>query len=81
MPVAVGFCAGVLAWFLMLSQNSGAGFVATTILGVLASITSALFGEAAGLFEAADSAPGSALGAAFVLLIWAAVSGLDRGTE
>jgi uncharacterized membrane protein YeaQ/YmgE (transglycosylase-associated protein family) len=81
-PIVVGFCAGVIAWFLMPRMSGSQGFAATTILGMIASVASALFAEAAGFFPTGDSEriAGSALGAAVVLLLWAAING-ERGHE
>ena len=77
LPLLVGFVAGVMAWLLMPRVTGFYGFVVTTILGIVASLASALFGEAAGLYQAGNSAriSGSAFGAALVLLVWAGFTG------
>ena len=79
-PIIVGFGAGVLAWFLMSRSDAPFGFIVTTSLGMIASLATALFGEAAGWYEIGDNAriAGSALGAAVVLLLWAAINQGER---
>jgi uncharacterized membrane protein YeaQ/YmgE (transglycosylase-associated protein family) len=79
MPIIVGFGTGVLAWLLMPRSDAPYGLIVTTILGMIASVATALFGDAAGLYETGNNAriAGSALGAAVVLLIWAVLSRHD----
>ena len=79
-PIIVGFGAGAFAWLLMPRSEAPYGFIVTTILGLIASVATALFGEAAGLYETGDNTriAGSAFGAAVVLLLWAAINQTER---
>jgi uncharacterized membrane protein YeaQ/YmgE (transglycosylase-associated protein family) len=74
-PMTVGFGAGVLAWLLMHSYPDRHGFLLTTILGTMAGISTALLGHVAGWFQIGDAegVAGAGLGAAVVLLVWAAL--------
>jgi uncharacterized membrane protein YeaQ/YmgE (transglycosylase-associated protein family) len=75
LSMTIGFATGMLAWLLMPREQDHQGFVLTTILGTISGAATALFGHAAGWFQIGDleGIAGAALGAAIVLVLWAAI--------
>lgn len=61
--IVIGFCAGVIAKFLMPGDNEPSGFVLTTILGVVGAIVATYLGQSLGWYSAGE-------GAVIVLAIW-----------
>ena len=74
--IAIGFVAGVIAKFLMPGKNEPAGFILTTILGIVGAFVATYLGQALGWYGPNEGAGliGAVVGAVIVLAIWAAIS-------
>lgn len=74
--IVVGFVAGVIAKFLMPGTNEPAGFVMTTILGIVGAFVASFLGQALGWYEPGEGAGliGAVVGAIVLLLVWGIVS-------
>ena len=74
--IIIGFVAGVIAKFLMPGDNEPAGFILTTILGIVGAFVATYLGQAIGWYKAGENAGliGAVVGAVIVLLIWGMVS-------
>jgi uncharacterized membrane protein YeaQ/YmgE (transglycosylase-associated protein family) len=74
--IVIGFVAGVIAKFLMPGKNEPAGFILTTILGIVGAFVATYLGQAegAGLI-------GAVVGAVIVLAVWAAISSRTTRTD
>ena len=74
--IFIGFVAGVIAKFLMPGKNEPAGFILTTILGIVGAIVATYLGQALGWYGPNEGAGliGAVVGAVIVLAIWAAIS-------
>jgi uncharacterized membrane protein YeaQ/YmgE (transglycosylase-associated protein family) len=70
--IVIGFVAGVIAKLLHPGRNEPAGFVLTTILGIIGAFVATYLGQAMGFYRADESAGllGAVLGAIIVLVIW-----------
>lgn len=74
--IIVGFVAGVVAKFLMPGSNEPAGFVLTTILGIIGAFVASYLGQALGWYSPGEGAGiiGAVVGAIIVLMVWAFLS-------
>ncbi|WID95955.1 GlsB/YeaQ/YmgE family stress response membrane protein [Bosea vestrisii] len=74
--IIVGFVAGVVAKFLMPGSNEPAGFVLTTILGIVGAFVASYLGQALGWYAPGEGAGiiGAIVGAVIVLVVWAFLS-------
>jgi uncharacterized membrane protein YeaQ/YmgE (transglycosylase-associated protein family) len=74
--VIIGFLAGVIAKFITPGTNEPAGFILTTILGIVGAFVATWLGQALGWYRPGEGAGliGAVIGAIIVLLIWAAVT-------
>jgi uncharacterized membrane protein YeaQ/YmgE (transglycosylase-associated protein family) len=74
--IIIGFIAGVIAKFITPGRNEPAGFVLTTILGIVGAFLATYLGQAIGWYRAGEGAGliGAVVGAVIVLVIWAAVA-------
>src|SRR5215207_3017191 len=74
--IFIGFVAGVIAKFLMPGKNEPAGFILTTILGIVGAFVATYLGQALGWYGPNEGAGliGAVVGAVIVLAIWAAIS-------
>ena len=72
----IGFLAGVIAKFITPGTNEPAGFILTTILGIVGAFVATWLGQALGWYRPGEGAGliGAVIGAIIVLLIWAAVT-------
>ncbi|HLQ19401.1 MAG TPA: GlsB/YeaQ/YmgE family stress response membrane protein [Tabrizicola sp.] len=74
--IVIGFLAGVIAKFIMPGdRNEPAGFVLTTILGIVGAFVANFLGQALGWYGPQDGAGliGATLGAIIVLAIYGAL--------
>ncbi|RXT53274.1 hypothetical protein B6S44_18295 [Bosea sp. Tri-44] len=74
--IIVGFVAGVVAKFLTPGSNEPAGFVLTTILGIVGAFVASYLGQALGWYAPGEGAGiiGAIVGAVIVLMVWAFLS-------
>src|SRR5215208_8168823 len=74
--IVIGFIAGVIAKFLMPGKNEPAGFILTTILGIVGAILATYLGQALGWYGPNEGAGfiGAIVGAVIVLAIWGFIS-------
>lgn len=72
--IIVGFIAGVIAKLITPGRNEPAGFILTTILGIIGAFVATWLGQAIGWYRADESAGliGAVVGAIIVLVIWGA---------
>jgi uncharacterized membrane protein YeaQ/YmgE (transglycosylase-associated protein family) len=75
--IIIGFVAGVIAKLITPGKNEPAGFILTTILGIVGAFVASWLGQAIGWYEPGEGAGliGAVVGAVIVLLIWGAVVG------
>jgi uncharacterized membrane protein YeaQ/YmgE (transglycosylase-associated protein family) len=75
--IIIGFVAGVIAKLVTPGSNEPAGFILTTILGILGALVASWLGQALGWYGPGEGAGliGAVVGAIIVLLIWGAVMG------
>lgn len=74
--IIIGFLAGVIAKFIMPGdRNEPAGFVLTTILGIIGAFVANFLGQSLGWYGPEDGAGliGATVGAIIVLMIFGAV--------
>ena len=78
--ILIGFVAGVLAKLITPGDNEPAGFILTTILGIVGAFVATYLGQALGWYHAGEGAGliGATVGAIIVLLIWGAIAGRRR---
>ena len=78
--IIVGFVAGVIAKFLMPGDNEPAGFVLTTILGVVGAFVATYLGQSLGWYQPGEGAGliGAVVGAIVVLFVYSLVAGRRR---
>ena len=74
--IVIGFIAGVIAKFLMPGKNKPAGFILTTILGIVGAIVATYLGQALGWYGPNEGAGfvGAVVGAVIVLANWGFIS-------
>jgi uncharacterized membrane protein YeaQ/YmgE (transglycosylase-associated protein family) len=75
--IIIGFVAGVVAKLIMPGSNEPAGFILTTILGIVGAFVATFLGQALGWYRPGEGAGliGAVVGAIIVLVIWGAVMG------
>jgi uncharacterized membrane protein YeaQ/YmgE (transglycosylase-associated protein family) len=75
--IVIGFVAGVIAKFLMPGDNEPAGFILTTILGIVGAFVATYLGQALGWYGPGQGAGfiGAVVGAIIVLLVYGLVAG------
>lgn len=78
--IIIGFLAGVVAKFLMPGPNEPAGFIMTTILGIIGAFVATYLGQAVGWYRADQGAGfiGAIVGACVVLFIYGLIAGRRR---
>lgn len=74
--IIIGFVAGIIAKFLHPGDNEPAGFVLTTILGIIGAFLATYLGQAIGWYRADESAGliGAVVGAVIMLVIWGLIA-------
>ncbi len=74
--IIIGFAAGVIAKFLSPGSNEPAGFVLTTILGIVGAFVATFLGQALGWYRPGEGAGliGAVIGAVLVLMVWSMMS-------
>ena len=74
--IVIGFVAGIIAKFLHPGPNEPAGFILTTILGIVGAFLATFIGQALGWYRADEGAGliGAVVGAVIVLAIWSMVA-------
>ncbi len=72
--IIIGFIAGVIAKLVTPGRNEPAGFILTTILGIIGAFVATWLGQAIGWYRADEGAGliGAVVGAIIVLVIWSA---------
>jgi uncharacterized membrane protein YeaQ/YmgE (transglycosylase-associated protein family) len=75
--IIIGFLAGVIAKFLMPGPNEPAGFILTTILGIVGAFVATFLGQAVGWYGPNQGAGfiGAIVGAVGVLFIYGMIAG------
>ena len=75
--IIIGFLAGVIAKFLMPGPNEPAGFILTTILGIVGAFVATFLGQAVGWYGPNQGAGfiGAIVGAVVVLFIYGMTAG------
>jgi uncharacterized membrane protein YeaQ/YmgE (transglycosylase-associated protein family) len=75
--IIIGFVAGVIAKFIHPGPNEPAGFILTTILGIVGAFVATYVGQALGWYRPGEGAGliGAVVGAIIVLVIWGMVAG------
>ena len=75
--IIIGFVAGVIAKFIHPGPNEPAGFILTTILGIIGAFVATYLGQALGWYRPGEGAGliGAVVGAVFILVIWSMVAG------
>ena len=78
--IIIGFIAGVIAKFLHPGPNEPAGFILTTILGIVGALVATYLGQAIGWYHAGEGAGliGAIVGAVIVLVVWGLIAGRNR---
>ncbi|KFC69380.1 Transglycosylase-associated protein [Bosea sp. LC85] len=78
--IVIGFLAGVIAKFLTPGSNEPAGFVLTTILGIVGAFVATYLGQALNWYGPGEGAGliGAVIGAVIVLMVWAFFSNRQR---
>jgi uncharacterized membrane protein YeaQ/YmgE (transglycosylase-associated protein family) len=74
--IIIGFVAGVIAKFIMPGPNEPAGFILTTILGIVGAFVATFLGQALGWYRPGEGAGliGAVVGAIIVLLLYGMVA-------
>lgn len=74
--ILIGFIAGIIAKFIHPGPNEPAGFILTTILGIVGAFVATFLGQALGWYQAGQGAGliGAVVGAVIVLAIWSLVA-------
>ena len=78
--IVIGFVAGIIAKLLHPGPNEPAGFILTTILGIVGAFVATFAGQALGWYSADEGAGliGAVVGAIIVLVIWGMATSRDR---
>lgn len=73
--ILIGFVAGILAKLIFPGDREPAGFVLTTILGIVGAFVATFLGQAIGWYGPGDGAGliGAVVGALIVLAAWGAM--------
>ncbi|MEO5596600.1 MAG: GlsB/YeaQ/YmgE family stress response membrane protein [Lysobacteraceae bacterium] len=74
--IIIGFVAGVIAKFIMPGKNEPAGFLLTTILGIVGAFVASYLGQALGWYSSGQGAGliGAVVGAIVVLFVWGLIA-------
>jgi uncharacterized membrane protein YeaQ/YmgE (transglycosylase-associated protein family) len=74
--IIIGFIAGIIAKFIHPGPNEPAGFILTTILGIVGAFVATFIGQALGWYQAGEGAGliGAVVGAVIVLTIWSMIA-------
>ena len=74
--IIIGFVAGVIAKFIMPGPNEPAGFILTTILGIVGAFVATFLGQALGWYGPGQGAGliGAVVGAIIVLFVYGMVA-------
>jgi uncharacterized membrane protein YeaQ/YmgE (transglycosylase-associated protein family) len=77
--ILIGFLAGVIAKLLHSGPNEPAGFILTTILGIVGAFVATYIGHSLGWYRADEGAGliGAVVGALIVLFVWGMVAPRD----
>jgi len=77
--ILIGFLAGVIAKLLHSGPNEPAGFILTTILGIVGAFVATYVGHSLGWYRADEGAGliGAVVGALIVLFVWGMVAPRD----
>ena len=78
--IIIGFIAGIIAKFIMPGDNEPAGFILTTILGIVGAFVATYLGQALGWYRPGEGAGliGAVVGAVIVLLVYGMIAGRRR---
>ena len=78
--IIIGFIAGIIAKFIMPGDNEPAGFILTTILGIVGAFVATFLGQALGWYRPGEGAGliGAVVGAVIVLLVYGMIAGRRR---
>jgi len=78
--IIIGFVAGIIAKFIMPGDNEPAGFILTTILGIVGAFVATFLGQALGWYSQGEGAGliGAVVGAIIVLLVYGMIAGRRR---
>ena len=78
--IIIGFVAGIIAKLIMPGDNEPAGFILTTILGIVGAFVATFLGQALGWYRPDEGAGliGAVVGAIIVLLVYGMVAGRRR---
>lgn len=70
--IIIGFVAGIIARMLAPGPNNPAGFILTTLLGIVGAFVATFIGQAIGWYGAGQGAGliGAVVGAVIVLFVW-----------
>jgi uncharacterized membrane protein YeaQ/YmgE (transglycosylase-associated protein family) len=70
--IIIGFVAGIIARFLAPGRNNPAGFILTTLLGIVGAFVATFIGQAIGWYGSNEGAGliGAVIGALVVLFVW-----------
>lgn len=73
--IVIGFVAGIIAKFIMPGENEPAGFIMTTILGIIGAFVASYLGQFLGWYGPNDGAGlvGAVVGALIVLAAYGAM--------
>ena len=80
--IIIGFVAGVIAKLVTPGNNEPAGFILTTVLGIVGAFVATFLGQALGWYRAGEGAGliGAVVGAVIVLLIWGMIANRRRAS-
>lgn len=80
--IVIGLVAGILAKLIHPGPNEPAGFILTTILGIVGAFVATYLGQAIGWYRADQGAGliGATLGAILVLVVWGMFARRDTTT-
>jgi uncharacterized membrane protein YeaQ/YmgE (transglycosylase-associated protein family) len=78
--IVIGFVAGIIAKFIMPGDNEPAGFIMTTILGIVGAFVATFLGQSLGWYRPGEGAGliGAVVGAIIVLLVYGMLAGRRR---
>jgi len=70
--IIIGFVAGIIARMLAPGPNNPAGFILTTVLGIIGAFVATFIGQAVGWYRPNQGAGliGAVVGAVVVLFVW-----------
>jgi uncharacterized membrane protein YeaQ/YmgE (transglycosylase-associated protein family) len=80
--IIIGFLAGLIArWIHPGVSNEPAGFIVTTVLGIVGAFLATFLGQAVGWYRAGEGAGliGAIVGALIVLVIWGFFANRTKG--